>query len=259
MPKTALVTGAGSGIGRGLALALAKRGYQLLLVGRDQSRLEATAHEIGVFSSASIFCADLADPSSRSDLIERVLAQNGAPSLLVNNAASMPCGDFLWRSSLEIETAFATNLAAPAELTQRFCSAAMPTEGLIFILSTAARFPQPYNSLYSASKAGLRSLAEALQVEFDGRVRVCLAYPPLTRTALTEPFGASSWPIHKADALQVAEQIISAYETGRNEISWFDWEVLPSFFYRFAPGLFRRLLKNQGRKLREIFNRDQTR
>jgi short-subunit dehydrogenase len=253
MQKSALVTGAGSGIGRGLALALARRGYHLLLVGRDQTRLAGSAAEVSVFSTAEVFCADLADPLARSRLIEAVLARGGAPMLLVHNAAAMPYGDFIQRSSAEIEAAFAVNLLAPADLTSRFCAAPVPPQGLIFVLSTAARFPQPYNSLYSASKSGLRALAEALQVEFAGRARVCLAYPPLTESALTRGFESGAWPVRKADALTVAERIISAYEAGRDEISWFDWEVLPSLFYRLAPGPFRWLLKAYRQKLQDMF------
>ena len=258
MLKTALVTGAGSGIGRGFALALARRGYHLILVGRDEPRLQAVAGEIKLFSTASVFVADLSDSSARSQLIASVLAQNGVPTLLVNNAARMLAGDYLECSSSNMEALLSVNLLAPAELTRRFCALDTPPQGVIFILSTAARFPQPYNSLYSASKAGLRFLAESLQVELDGKTRICLAYPPLTATPMTDRFGSSSWPVYKADGLKVAERIIARYEAGHNQITWFDWEALPSLLYRLVPGLFRWVLKSQRHALRKMFNISKT-
>jgi len=253
MLKTALVTGAGSGIGRGLALALARRGYHLLLVGQDESRLQTVAGEIGLFSSASVYSVDISDTTARSRVMDSILAQNNAPTLLVNNAAIMPAGEFIQHPAVEIETAISVNLLAPAELTRRLCACPTPPKGVIFILSTAARFPQPYNSLYSASKAGLRFLAESLQVEFAGKIRICLAYPPLTATSMTDRFSAKHWPIYKADAIKVAERIIAGYEAGRDQITWLDWEVITGLLYRLAPRLFRLILKSQRLALREMF------
>jgi hypothetical protein len=254
MPKTALITGAGSGIGRGFALALARRGFHLLLVGWDASRLQDVAREVGAFTTASYYCADLSDLSACSRLVDSILDDHGAPDLLVNNAALMPAGDFIQRSAAEMEATFNVNLLAPAELTRRFCASATPPEGVIFVLSTAARFPQPYNSVYSASKAGLRSLAESLQVEFAGEIRIFRAYPPLTATDMTDRFADGHGSISRADPVRVAERIVAAYESGRDEISWLDWEVIPSLFYRLAPRLFRQLLKSQRRYLQEMFN-----
>ena len=251
MDKSALITGAGSGLGRGLALALARRGYHLSLVGRDQARLQTVAREVEPLSRCDIFCVDLSDTSARSRFIENVLAGSGAPNLLIHNAALMSCGDFLRIPAADLEATLAINLFAPAELTQRFCAASPRPEGVIFVLSTAARFPQPYNSLYSSSKAGLRFLAESLQVEFSGQSRVCLVYPPLMNTALIAGFKS---PLPKADPLRVAEKIIRSYENGRDEITWFDWEIFPVLFYRFFPRLFRHLLKSQRRLLAKTFD-----
>src|SRR5262249_16471172 len=141
----------------------------------------------------------------------------------------------------------------PVELTQRFCTASLPPEGVIFILSTAARFPQPYNSIYSASKVGLRFLAESLQVEFAGCPRICLAYPPMTDTSMIDPLRTNLPFVHKMNPAQVAERIIAAYESGRNEIAWFDWETIPSLLYRLAPSLFRSVLKTQRQTLSRMF------
>jgi len=253
MTKTALVTGAGSGIGRGMALALAQRGYHLMLAGRNRSRLQAVADDVQRFSSARIYPVDLSDRNARGVMIENIISDSGAPTLLVNNAALMPAGDFCQRPAADIETVFSANLLAPSELTRRFCASPMPTQGVIFILSTAARFPQPYNSLYSASKAGLRFLAESLQVELDGKVRICLVYPPLTTTPMTASYSSGPWFVRKKSAIHVANTIINGFEAGRAEISWFDWEQVPSLFYRIAPRMFRVIINKQRLALRAFF------
>jgi short-subunit dehydrogenase len=251
MTKAALITGASSGIGRGLALALARRGYQLILLGRDESRLRAVAREIESFSCPSVYCVDLANRGERAHFVDSLLAEAAPPSLVIHNAALMPTGNFLQRPITQIEATLAVNLLAPVELTHSLCTVSPAPEGVIFILSTAARFPQPFNSVYSASKAGLRFLAESLQVELAGRTRVCLAYPPLTKTPMTSRFKA---PIRKADPLLVAEKIIHGYERGQDEMTWFNWEIFPVMLYRLFPRLFRHLLKTRRQSLDRLLN-----
>lgn len=250
MVRSALITGAGGGLGRGLAFALARRGYRLHLHGRDEPRLRSLADEIGTRAETQVHGADLSDASACSRFMDQLPAGAEAPGLLVHNAAFMPAGDFLQRSTDELQAVFAVNLLAPAEMTRRLCASSHPPQAVLFILSAASRFPQPYNSLYSASKAGLRFLAESLQVELAGKTRVCLAYPPLTDTPMTARFRS---PLPKADPLRVAERIIRACEAGRTEIAWLDWEMVPSLFYRFFPAWFRRLLTTRRDFLAKAF------
>ena len=258
MARTVLITGAGSGIGRGIALAFARRGWRLLLAGRSPAHLQATADEAGPSGVNGVYSVDLADSQARDRLIDAVLREQGVPELLINNAAVLPAGPLTEQTTAEIEAAVALNLLAPAVLTRRFCAATPPPQGVLFILSTAARFPQPFNSLYSATKSGLRALAESLQVELAGKTRVGLVYPPVTATPMTERFDPGRWPIRKADPLAVGERIAAAYEAGRDDIGWFDWESLPSLLYRAAPALFRQLLKSQRRTLQAWFSSSKT-
>jgi len=251
MARSALITGAGSGIGRGLALALARRGYQLFLLGKDEARLQALAQEISSSPPPSLCCVDLSNAQARSRFVDRILAESGPPNLLIHNAALMPAGDFLQCPIADLEATMLVNLLAPTELTRRLCAVSPAPDGAIFILSTAARFPQPFNSLYSASKAGLRFLAESLQVELTGKTRVCLAYPPLTETPMTARFTA---PVHKADPMNVAEKIIHAYERGQDEITWLDWEIFPVMLYRLFPRLFLHVLKSRRQLLAKTFD-----
>ena len=250
MTKSALITGAGSGIGRGLTLTLARRGYQLYLLGKDEYKLRAVAGEIASFCRPSLYRVDLSDRDERAHFVDNLLSESAPPGLVIHNAALMPAGNFLQLPTRELEATLAVNLLAPAELTRRLCAASPAPEGVIFILSTAARFPQPFNSMYSASKAGLRFLAESLQVELAGKTRVCLAYPPLTETPMTTSFKA---PVRKADPLPVAEKIINAYERRHDEVTWLDLEIFPVMFYRLFPRLFRQLLKSRRQSLAKLF------
>ncbi|UZN01975.1 SDR family NAD(P)-dependent oxidoreductase [Cellulomonas sp. S1-8] len=90
VPRTALVTGAGRGIGRELALALAREGYALGLVGRTAGRLDEVAAEVRALGApATVAAADLVDAGAVADAVRRVeadLAEHGGIGLLVNNA-----------------------------------------------------------------------------------------------------------------------------------------------------------------------------
>jgi len=160
--RTAIVTGASRGIGRGVAGALAERGYDLVLTARTEGPLRAAAEELG----ARWVAADSADPEA----FAAVVAEAGRVDLLVH-AAGVMAGTFVRKESAE---AFAdilrTNLTS-AFVVAHAALGAMPEGGrMIFLSSSSAHAPQPGRSAYSASKAGLNAFAGALakEVERDG-------------------------------------------------------------------------------------------
>jgi NAD(P)-dependent dehydrogenase (short-subunit alcohol dehydrogenase family) len=160
--RTAIVTGASRGIGRGVAGALAERGYDLVLTARTEGPLRAAAAELG----ARWVAADSADPEA----FAAVVAEAGRVDLLVH-AAGVMAGTFVRKESAQ---AFAdilrTNLTS-AFVVAHAALGAMPEGGrMIFLSSSSAHAPQPGRSAYSASKAGLNAFAGALakEVERDG-------------------------------------------------------------------------------------------
>ena len=160
--RTAIVTGASRGIGRGVAGALAERGYDLVLTARTEGPLRAAAEELG----ARWVAADSADPEA----FAAVVAEAGRVDLLVH-AAGVMAGTFVRKESAQ---AFAdilrTNLTS-AFVVAHAALGAMPEGGrMIFLSSSSAHAPQPGRSAYSASKAGLNAFAGALakEVERDG-------------------------------------------------------------------------------------------
>src|ERR1700676_2261178 len=124
--RVALITGAGRGIGRAIALGYAKEGARIAAVARTESELQSLAEEIRTLGSSSLaIAADLADSASPAKVFSQVESAFGAVDILVNNAGigssagPRPIADFddaLWQYTL------ALNLSAP----YYFCKAALP-------------------------------------------------------------------------------------------------------------------------------------
>ena len=219
----ALVTGGGSGIGRGIALALARRGVNLALVGRRPAPLATVAAEGGALGVRAVALpADLADPTARSTLLDRAHAALGPPTILVHAAGTLAGGDLADLDADTIERALGVNLAAPLALTRAALPELLAARGaIILVASLAADVPFPSATLYSATKAGVAAFGEALRHEVGPQgVRVLVAYPPATATAMTHGMArATGFPGHHlADPDAVGEAIVAALVAGRR--SW---------------------------------------
>lgn len=166
--KIALVTGAGSGIGRAVALALAKVGYKVVLAGRRLPQLEQVAREAG--SGAIGIAADVTDAQSVGALFERVEKEFGRLDLLFNNAGISAPATALedlpleqWRSVVD------TNLTGAFLCTQaafRLMKTQQPRGGRIINNgSVSATTPRPRLVAYTASKHAVSGLTKATSLE----------------------------------------------------------------------------------------------
>jgi len=166
--KIALVTGAGSGIGRAVALGLASVGYAVVLAGRRSSQLEKVAKEAG--SSAVGITADVTDRASVDALFARIEKDFGRLDLLFNNAGvsapPSPLEDLpfeQWRSVVD------TNLTGAFLCTQaafRLMKAQQPRGGRIINNgSVSATAPRPHLIAYTASKHAVTGLTKATSLE----------------------------------------------------------------------------------------------
>ena len=188
MPRPiALVTGASSGIGEHFARQLAARGHDLVLVARDESRLEALAKELEGESGArdQVLRADLTD-AAQLEAVEARCHDASAPiDVLVNNAGFGSFGAF---HELDLDTEIREiqlNVVALVRLTHAAAAEMVPRGkgGILNVSSLAGYQPGPMNATYGATKAFITSFTEAVHEELKGTgVAVTVLCPGFTRT-----------------------------------------------------------------------------
>jgi short-subunit dehydrogenase len=191
--RTALITGASSGIGATYADRLARRGHDLILVARDQERLESLAArlraEAGV--KVDILAADLTDPAALAR-VENRLREDARIGLLVNNAGAALPGGFAEPDLERQEWLIRLNVTAPTRLAgavvPRFL--AMGGGAIINIASVLALAPEVMPGIYPATKSFMLTFSQALQNELGPRgLYVQAVLPAATRTKIWERSG----------------------------------------------------------------------
>ncbi len=182
--KIALITGAGTGIGKGTAKMFAAEGAAVVIAARREEPLRQTcALAPGSISHVRM---DLTSHEERARAIETVIERHGRLDVLVSNAGAQLWKSFADTTDAEIDEVFHTNLSA----TTRFIKQALPhlaasRGNIVIVSSTAARYtvvPSQKLSVYGASKAGLNHLTRTLAPEFGPLgVRINAVAPGLTR------------------------------------------------------------------------------
>ena len=170
--KVAIVTGAGSGIGRACALGLMKAGFSVVLAGRRKDALEETAQMGKGFGKSLVVPSDMTDPASIAALFATTMKEFGRLDLLFNNAGvgtpPVPLEDLTLD---QWQTTVATNLTAPFLCTQhafRVKKDQTPQGGRIINNgSISAYAPRPFSSPYTATKHAISGLTRATSL--DGR------------------------------------------------------------------------------------------
>ena len=181
--RTALVTGSTSGIGRAIAAALAADGLRVAVSGRDATRGDAVAQEIG----GVFVAADLGESAAAArDLAARATeALGGRIDVLVNNAGVYPGGATAELSDADADALLAVNVRAPHALVAAIAPAmAARGDGVIVnVGSWISRVGMPQGALYGATKAAVEQLTRSWAAEFGSAgVRVNAVSPGVTRT-----------------------------------------------------------------------------
>lgn len=190
--RFALVTGAGSGIGQATAVALSHLGFELLLVGRTESKLKITQKKLP--NKSHLLAVDLNESAERAKLLKQIVKLVGKNTLdvLVNNAAVYQTTPFAKTKESVWSEIFETNLFAPVALLQGLYPLLKQSHAsVINISSTLAKKPVANTSAYSASKAAIDNLTHCLALEWAPHVRVNSIQPGLVDTPIHEFHGSA--------------------------------------------------------------------
>lgn len=197
-PGTALITGASSGIGAAFARALAREGYNLVILARREDRLKKLAEEIqaDIPVQIEILVADL-DKSEDLEKTARQIEAIGDLDLLVNNAGFGTSGPYAELDPQEMLRMVRVHIIASTRLAR----AALPgmltrrRGGIINVSSMASFLPFSGNSIYGGTKAYLNFLSESLQMELQGSgVRIQSLCPGFTYTEIHKKSGPADLP-----------------------------------------------------------------
>ncbi|MDQ3459152.1 MAG: SDR family oxidoreductase [Deinococcota bacterium] len=199
--KLAVVTGASSGIGRAVALALAGRGARLALLGRDEARLREVADEAG--GEGRVYAFDLTDDAALGAFKGQV--EDEGPDILIHSAGTVILGSVMEASLADLDRQYRVNLRAPYALSQALLPGLITRRGeLVFINSGAGLSARAHWSQYAATKHALKALADSLREEVaDEGVRVVSVYPGRTASPMQEEVRRQEGaPYHAARFIQ---------------------------------------------------------
>ena len=183
----ALITGASSGIGREMAVILASKGYDLLLVARRMERLQEVKEDLENRYNVTVrnFNTDLSADGSVETLFHELREKGFLPEILINNAGFGDYGNFADSDPVTLMRMITVNNTAVVSLAHQFLQDALPNgKGHILnVASLISFFPLPYYTLYGATKAFLLSFSETLREELRGTgINVSVLCPGPTET-----------------------------------------------------------------------------
>ena len=216
-----MVTGASSGVGRSIALALAEQGADIVLVGRRLRFLRAVAEKcIASGSRAACYQVDLLNEDEINKLKKQVTKRFGGVNILVHSAGVIARSTVATASSKDFDWQYQSNVRAPFSLTRLFLPTLTERKGhIVFINSTVGLVGAPGVSQYSATKHALRGLADSLREEVGPQgVRVLSVF--LGRTATPMQAKVHKWekkpyePESLIQPQQVASVVIGALVLG---------------------------------------------
>ncbi|WPR72894.1 3-ketoacyl-ACP reductase [Flavobacterium sp. NG2] len=206
--KNALITGAGKGIGKAIAIALAKEGVNVILVARTQEDIDNVALKVrSLRVKALALTADVSDNESVKTAVDKALSEFGSIDILINNAGIAAFGKFLDMETTDWERIIQVNLMGTYYVTR----AVLPnmierqTGDIINISSTAGLNGNAMTSAYSASKFAVLGLTDSLMQEVrKHNVRVTALIPSTVATDMAKELNIVG---DNADKIMQAEDI----------------------------------------------------
>jgi NAD(P)-dependent dehydrogenase (short-subunit alcohol dehydrogenase family) len=209
--RVAAVTGASSGIGRAIALALSREGAHICAVGRNPIALAETVAAAQRFSPATSFQIDLTVDERLHPLVQH-LEQAGRLDILIHGAGIIH-QDIVERARIEdFDLQYATNVRAPYLLTQRLLPLLTAARGQIVFINSSAGITakRPEVGQYAATKHALRAIADSLREELNPKgIRVLSLYLGRTATPLQEAVCREEGTVYRPEMLLQAEDVAS--------------------------------------------------
>ncbi len=229
--NTILITGGGSGIGRGLAEEFQKLGNRVIVTGRSRSKLEAVVHaNPGIESLAS----DMADAASVKQLAGEVTARYPGLNAVFHLAGVMISEDLLSGENLDTidDKTVNTNLLGPIRLTEALLPTLLkqPAATIMTVTSGLAFVPLAMTPTYCATKAAIHSYTESLRYQLkDTAVQIIELVPPYVQTELMGPRQAND-----PNAMPLSEFIAESMELLKAEPDAREIRVQRVYAQRFA-------------------------
>ncbi|WP_374727337.1 SDR family NAD(P)-dependent oxidoreductase [Haloactinomyces albus] len=235
--RSALITGASSGIGAATASALAAVGGRPVLVGRNEERLTEVARHTG----GRVLVADLTDPAD----MDTVAAAGCDVDLLINNAGVGWAGELGSMTAEDVSSLMALNLTAAVQLTRAVLPAmAQRRRGHVVFVSSIATVGVREEAVYAASKAALRAFAASVRHEPDARhVGTTTVLPGAVRTPFFTGRGRPydrRYP-RQVSPEEVATALLRGVERGRTEVFVPRWLTVAARLHGAAPATFHRI------------------
>ena len=254
----AIVTGASSGIGRALAVELARRQVRSLLVARRGDRLaEVREATRAAGTQAAVLVGDITSSETRMAALAVARSELGGLDLLVNNAGISASGEFRTGSSKVLRKIFEVNFFAAVDFTRE----AIPilsngkSPMVVNVGSILGHRGIPFTSAYCASKFALTGWSQSLRAELDPLgIDLLLVSPGTTKSELADrlveeriklPWSGSP----AVTAERVARATVAAIERGKHEIvpNWRGWWMLLA--HRLMPGVVDKVLAKYAYKV----------
>ncbi|MEY9928684.1 NAD(P)-dependent dehydrogenase (short-subunit alcohol dehydrogenase family) [Catenulispora sp. GP43] len=230
----AVVTGAGSGVGRELALALAKTGWRLVLVGRRAERLAQTAllaqpAELAQPAAAippeavHLVAADVGAPDSAQRIVSEALQRFGRIDALVNNAGLARFGTLDRVSEADVEAMVRTNFLGPLALIRAAAPELSRRQGCVVnVGSIGGMLALPGRATYGASKAALHHLTRSLARELAPRVRVNTVAPGALDTEIYDDLGFGPEETEALRAEMIRTTPLGRMGTPQDVVPWIE-------------------------------------
>jgi NADP-dependent 3-hydroxy acid dehydrogenase YdfG len=210
--RVAVVTGASSGVGRAIALALSRQGVQLCVVGRNPNTLAETVAAARQFSEATSFAMDLTVEQNLQVLLQHLEEKAGGLDILVHSAGVIYQHPMDNARIVDFDRQYAINVRAPYLITQRLMALLTSARGQIVFINSSAGLAvkRPEIGQYAATKHALKAIADSLREEVNPKgIRVLTLYLGRTATPMQEELAQQDGREYHPETLLQPEDVAS--------------------------------------------------